>query len=295
MFLSHFIKDFSLFPWYSASLWDFSFPVIFLSFPYSSHSCPFYPILSPLLPCIHSLIHNLFLPLFIERMTTELRQQLNAIALPEIGSKKTVTLIFTPEEARNQTIETIYNIGKNGLYELIRLDPNFLRFDTTLFGIKMRTMDRFLETEKVNEELNKLIHDFLCTLSPYIMLKASQKCLEYLFRHFSIHTLNVSDVVMCILPYHETSLFPKIVSLLSVENDSLWYFLTNIKRSKAPLLRQYLGNQCSKDQGLLEYILNYITEMNNEGFNMNMHLTLVSALIFDYTKSHTVFPPLSSY
>ncbi|KAK8799739.1 hypothetical protein WA158_006287 [Blastocystis sp. Blastoise] len=217
-------------------------------------------------------------------MSTELARQLQGISIPRMEIKTGVSLLFTSQEVKDQTMDYVFNIGKNGLLELIRIDPSFIVFDTTLFGNKLRGLDREHETEQVNKDLDDLIKQFLYTVSPYMLLKASQKCLEYLFRHFFIHIYNVSDVIFSVLPYHESTFFPKVISLLVIEKDALWSFLGGVKRNKTFIARSYLASQCINRKALLLFILQNMQEMTKSDYNCTLHLTFVIALLFDFIK-----------
>jgi len=68
----------------------------------------------------------------------------------------------------------------SGLEELIKLNPRFEEFHRTLFDLTSRSLERSVEDKKTNKTLNKHIRRFLLLLSPYFLLKASHKALEWL-------------------------------------------------------------------------------------------------------------------
>jgi hypothetical protein len=70
--------------------------------------------------------------------------------------------------------------GVSGLDELVKLNPRFEEFYRNLFDLSSRSLERSVEDKKANKILNKLIRRFLLLLSPYFLLKASHKALEWL-------------------------------------------------------------------------------------------------------------------
>jgi U3 small nucleolar RNA-associated protein 10 len=70
--------------------------------------------------------------------------------------------------------------GVSGLEELIKLNPRFEEFHRSLFDLTSRSLERSVEDKKTNKTLNKHIRRFLLLLSPYFLIKASHKALEWL-------------------------------------------------------------------------------------------------------------------
>ena len=51
-------------------------------------------------------------------------------------------------------------------------------------------------------------------MSPFFLTRCAQKCLEHLIRHYQIHIFNVTDIMRCILPFHNTKFFARMIKLL---------------------------------------------------------------------------------
>lgn len=68
-----------------------------------------------------------------------------------------------------------------------------------------------------NAALNAKLQKILCLISPFFLLKASHKFLEYLLRQYHIHLYNVDALFECALPFHETNIFARIVQLAKIE------------------------------------------------------------------------------
>lgn len=96
------------------------------------------------------------------------------------------------------------------------MDERFTPFLDSLFSESSVGMERDLQTKEMNEKLDKSIHSFLMLLSNYFLLRPAHKAFEYLLRRYRIHKYNVSSIMSCILPYHETNLFGRVVHLMKL-------------------------------------------------------------------------------
>ncbi|KAG8123551.1 hypothetical protein E2320_019037 [Naja naja] len=156
---------------------------------------------------------------------TSLAHQLKRLALPQndpslLSRSEAASLLFDCKEAANIDRDTFFAIGCTGLEELIGIDPSFEIFETTLFSQISKGLERSVQTKAINQQLDENISLFLIHLSPYFMLKPAQKCLEWL-----IHSL-----IGCVLPYHETKLFVRVIQLLKISDPThKWHWLHPIQ------------------------------------------------------------------
>ena len=88
--------------------------------------------------------------------------------------------LFDPGEAADVDLNTLFDIGCNGLLELERVEPRFAGFKKTLFSDKFKAMDRDLETREANDDVDALVLQFCRLLGPYAQQKAALKVVEYL-------------------------------------------------------------------------------------------------------------------
>ncbi|KAL7987540.1 hypothetical protein Chor_006459 [Crotalus horridus] len=175
-----------------------------------------------------------FSPQECETMTS-LAHQLKRLALPQndpslLSRSEAASLLFDCKEAANIDRETFFAIGCTGLEELIGIDPSFEIFETTLFSQISKGLERSVQTKAVNQQLDQNISLFLIHLSPYFMLKPAQKCLEWLIHRFHIHLYNQDSLIGCVLPYHETKLFVRVIQLLKISDSThKWHWLHPIQ------------------------------------------------------------------
>lgn len=70
------------------------------------------------------------------------------------------------------------------------------------------------QTQEENQKIDELVTKFLLLLSPYFLQASSFKVLEWLIRHFQVNEMNVNEMMRCILPYHETRQFIRVLQTL---------------------------------------------------------------------------------
>lgn len=164
------------------------------------------------------------------------------------------SLLFDPKVASTIDTQTIYDLGCNGIKELTKLDNVFAAFENTLFN---RIPDNGLLiklTPDMRKKLDKSIIGFLRLLSPYFLYSSSHKCQEFLIRCYSIQEYNVDAIIECCIPYHETALFAKMISILNLDTTNVWSFLQYNKLNGLPLPRSVLVERCIKNPSILRFI-----------------------------------------
>ncbi|XP_069846711.1 HEAT repeat-containing protein 1 isoform X1 [Dipodomys merriami] len=197
---------------------------------------------------------------------TSLAQQLRRLALPQtdpslLSRREAASLLFDPKEAAAIDRDTAFAIGCTGLEELLGIDPAFEQFEAPLFSQLAKTLERSVQTKAVNKQLDENISLFLIHLSPYFLLKPAQKCLEWLIHRFHIHLYNQDSLIACVLPYHETKIFVRVIQLLKINNTKhKWYWLFPVKQSGVPLARGTLVTHCYKDLGFMDLICSLVTK-----------------------------------
>jgi U3 small nucleolar RNA-associated protein 10 len=196
-------------------------------------------------------------------MSTSLAEQLKRLAVPQtsvlLRDKKRASLLFDPKEAAGLKRETIYQIGLDGLEELITKNQAFEKFKKTLFYITSKKFERSVETAEANKKLDKNIRQFLLLLSPYFSLSCAHKTLEWLINRYSIHEYNREDVLMMILPYHESNIFVRVVQLLKFkDNNDSCFWLKSVQKKGVHLTKQNLLNHAASDVYFIKFVSKFI-------------------------------------
>uniref|UniRef100_A0A8C3DLP0 HEAT repeat-containing protein 1 n=1 Tax=Corvus moneduloides TaxID=1196302 RepID=A0A8C3DLP0_CORMO len=197
---------------------------------------------------------------------TSLAEQLKRLALPQndpslLDRSEVASLLFNCKEAATIDRDTFFAIGCTGLEELMGIDPSFEEFQSSLFSSTSKGLERSVQTKAVNQQLNKNISLFLIHLSPYFMLKPAQKCLEWLIHRFHIHLYNQDSLIGCVLPYHETNLFVRVIQLLDIKSPThKWHWMDPIRKPGVPLARGTVITHCYKDLDFMDFICRLVAK-----------------------------------
>ncbi|KAM6086348.1 LOW QUALITY PROTEIN: HEAT repeat-containing protein 1 [Theristicus caerulescens] len=197
---------------------------------------------------------------------TSLAEQLKRLALPQndpslLNRSEVASLLFSPKEAAGIDRDTFFAIGCTGLEELMGIDPSFEVFQSSLFSSTSKGLERSVQSKAVNQQLNKNISLFLIHLSPYFMLKPAQKCLEWLIHRFHIHLYNQDSLIGCVLPYHETNLFVRVIQLLNIKSPThKWHWMDPIRKPGVPLARGTVITHCYKDLDFMDFICRLVAK-----------------------------------
>lgn len=199
---------------------------------------------------------------------TELAKQLERLKSQQVVEyehfdiRKRLSVLFEFTEAAEVDDETIYAIGANGLQGLINANKkSFEEFQRDLFHLDSQNVYRSQLTQDENQAISQRIRCFLLRLCPYLMLKASFKCLEWLIRRYSIHLFNTDDIMACILPYHQSNQFVRILQVLPItQQRSRWNWLKNNRINSVPLSSTALQQRCITDLSVLKLICNCVQD-----------------------------------
>lgn len=200
---------------------------------------------------------------------TSLSEQLRKLATPQTShlndSKKRPSILFDKYEAATKDRQTIYDLGVQGLTELIELNIDFKQFEETLFQPTSINVERAVEDSKFNKQLDKNIHKFFHHLSPYFMLRSAHLCLEWLIRRFRVHEYNRDKFIALILPYHETNSFVKCMQIVRTKNQNdLWSFLKPLQKRGLPLPKGTLISKATAEQSFLKFVCQNVIDATKE-------------------------------
>lgn len=202
-------------------------------------------------------------------MATSLAQQLKRLAVPQTNvlsdRKKRSSILFDPKEAAEKSREDIFMIGLNGLQELIKIDPTFKQFEQSLFDRTTIELQRTVEDAETNILLDKGIRRFMIHLIPYLLTQPAHMCLEWLIRRFAINEFNKNEMMLLILPYHETTIFVKCLQTMRLKDDKdEWHWLRPLQRPGVPLAKQTLFNHGVSVPSFLQFICKTTVEAAKE-------------------------------
>ncbi|KAJ3226267.1 HEAT repeat-containing protein 1 [Clydaea vesicula] len=202
-----------------------------------------------------------------------LKDQLKGIQKLSQSAKNQPSLLFS--KSGDIDSDAVLDLAKNGLAELVTKDKRFLAFEDSIFSDFYKNSNIELQSPEILENLKKSIANFLILLSPYFLLKPSLKVLEWLIRRFKIHKYSIEQVMLCILPYHESLQFVNLVSLFQFhDTSSKWSWLKIVQQTRVPLDRNNLVQRCYTDSS----ILNSIFEM----VRLNLEVQVVNKPLWSF-------------
>lgn len=241
--------------------------------------------------------------------TMSLSQQLNVIAdnsASLVVDRKTrskihsKSLIFEPKIAATQDYELIYQIGLEGLDELISIDKRFIRFEKTLFNETTINFDRNVQSQDLLKDLNENISNFLLLVTPYLNLSCSIKALEWLVRKFNINMYNAENMLLVALSYYKEPVFLKFLNVIPKNSfpkifDPLAGFKDLLKNpSPVSMLKAFLNNvELFKLYSLfiIEQVKNKLVFKQQLIFLLSMSVQMISANSKDIAKLEQQYLP----
>ena len=200
------------------------------------------------------------------------------------------SIVFEPKVAAAQDYDYIYQIGIEGLEELIDIDRRFAKFRETLFAESTINFDRNVQSKETLSFLDKNIGAFLALVGPYYLLAPAYKAVEWLIRRFYINIHNSETLLLASLPYFKSSIFVRLLNVIPKNNfpklfesfipfkeamkNPSSYSVFRILRDNGSLFSLYtlhliddLHNNCCYHEQLVFYLQNtlqVITSFGNE-------------------------------
>ncbi|KAJ1644791.1 snoRNA-binding rRNA-processing protein utp10 [Coemansia asiatica] len=187
----------------------------------------------------------------------------------ERSQKIRASFLFDGKQAADMDIQTIFDIGRDGLRDLCKTNSRFQVYATTLFSEAVKDMDRVLQTKKENNKLDETIRSFLYLLAPQFLTKPAGKALEWLIRRFRIQEFNAKDILAAFLPFHETKAFLTMLTIITFtpEDMRLFGFLVTQRKARRLLDRATLMAQCLIDRSLLAFICDSVFYASKRGLD----------------------------
>lgn len=183
-------------------------------------------------------------------------QHLEAIAVVTDRQKTLPSLVFPLSEAAEYDERIIWEVGRSGMQELCQMEGAFFRWRDRFYETAALDGDRALLTFAQNAVLDDEIRQFLRLLSPYFLDNAAHRALEWMIRKYRVHVLNVDAVFDCIIPYHESVAFVRVLQLLNLDGPSAasWNFIRDKQTEAQAVSRRFLALRCTVDGNLLRSI-----------------------------------------
>ncbi|KAJ2781610.1 snoRNA-binding rRNA-processing protein utp10 [Coemansia interrupta] len=205
-----------------------------------------------------------------------------------IGSERTqrmrASFLFDSKQAADMDMQTIFDIGRDGLNELRKVNRRFDTFQRTLFSEALKDVDRAVQTKEENERLDAEIRSFLFLVGPHFLTRPAGKALEWLVRRFRIEEFNAKDILAAIMPYHETKAFLTMLMIIrfSTEDMKEFGFLVAQRKARRLLDRATLLAQCVIDRSVMAFICQGVFRASQMGLDYAGQHSFYAALMSQY-------------
>ncbi|OJA15136.1 hypothetical protein AZE42_07566 [Rhizopogon vesiculosus] len=224
---------------------------------------------------------------------------LNASLLEAHTSKRrqTESYLFTGRDSDLHDLDAIHALASNAFAQLCSLSPAFsartiklgsdgsslsVDFDQTLFSEAARNMDRTLQSQEVNSNIDRTLNAFLSLLGPWLMEAPTSKVLEWLVRRFRINEFNVDAVLSLFFPYHESPHFVKMLSILHISPSSIFAFMLPFKSAATPLARSSIVKAMAANQAVARFIASLLPTAIRGSYSHRTLVAFNAATMHDY-------------
>ncbi|THH02630.1 hypothetical protein EW145_g6726 [Phellinidium pouzarii] len=220
---------------------------------------------------------------------------LNAPLLSETARKKHFAsssyLFSSSTKSQIDDLDTIHALAINALSQLRCVYPSLGAFNDyaqvyrCLFSQKAKETDRTLLGRDELNDVNEALRECLRALGCCLLEGTAGRVLEWLVRRFRINEFNVSDVLALFLPYHESPHFAKMISILIIDENAPWRFLSAYKVSGKAPSRSVLVTEMLKERELARYVVGLLPEALTTSGGINAHRTLIcfnTAVLLEY-------------
>ena len=169
-------------------------------------------------------------------MQNSLRNQLDKLkqgqkSAPTLPYKAQSSLLFDFKYANIIDVETVFEIGYEGLIELSKIDENFTQYFKTLFEPTSKYFNREMsdETEinKKDTELKKLL---IC-LSKYFYNPNSHQVIEYLIKVYKVNIFLTEYFILPFICYYNNSIFIKMIQNINYKENDEFTFMEEFAKN----------------------------------------------------------------
>ncbi|CAG9539926.1 unnamed protein product [Cercopithifilaria johnstoni] len=152
---------------------------------------------------------------------TSLEKQLNHLRTAVSGQLEVerphVSLLFDKKDAGSLYVENALQIGRAGLTELRKVDPEIAVKEEDLFDDAAVNVQRALLTKEENALLNEKLERLIIQLSAYLHHLSAKQILEWLIFQFHVQSFNAETLFIVFLPYHNSNIFGRLLSILDLK------------------------------------------------------------------------------
>ena len=168
-------------------------------------------------------------------MQNSLRNQLDKLkqnqkSAPTLPYKAQSSLLFDFKYTNIIDVETIYEIGYEGLIELSKLDENFTKYFKTLFEPNSKYFNREMSDNTEINKKDKELKSILVYLSKYFYNQNSHQVIEYLIKVYKINIYLSEYFILPFLCYYNNAVFLKMIQNINFKENSQFEFMEDFAK-----------------------------------------------------------------
>ena len=209
-------------------------------------------------------------------MQNSLRNQLNQLkqkqkSAPTLPYKAQSSLLFDFKYVNAIDVETVFEIGYEGLIELSKMDENFTQYFKTLFEPTSKYFNREMSDEvEINKKDNEL-KKILVQLSKYFYNPNSHQVIEYLIKVYKVNIYLPEYFVLPFICYYNNTIFIKMIQNINYTENEEFAFMEEFAKN---------GKIIYKNE-----IIKYLSDATHFNFYakiIEFYIKNISLTVFEY-------------
>ncbi|PYH46923.1 snoRNA-binding rRNA-processing protein UTP10 [Aspergillus saccharolyticus JOP 1030-1] len=193
------------------------------------------------------------------------------------------SLLYDRRVATSQDFDTIYSKCYIGFKELCQLDPRFSPFERTIFSQQSMSEDRTEMTAAQNKDLNAVLEAFLALVGGRLMLRPAVEAVDWLIRRFRVHEYNTEFTILTFLPYYNTPLFLRLLSILPEDLTPTFKILNPYKKSNINPPRHPLLHSATTNKLFFAALNRYTLQVSRQRAHHHALLSFWAGMITEAT------------
>ena len=209
-------------------------------------------------------------------MQNSLQNQLNKLkqsqkSAPTLPYKAQSSLLFDFKYVNAIDVETVYEIGYEGLIELSKIDENFTKYFKTLFDSTSKYFNREMSDKEEINKKDKELKSILIYLSKYFNNQNCHQVIEYLIKVYKVNIYLSEYFILPFLCYYNNKIFLKMIQNINYKENTQFEFMEEFAKS---------GIQIHKND-----MIKYLCDSTHFNFFMKIvefYIKNISLTVYEY-------------
>ena len=159
------------------------------------------------------------------------RLKQNQKTSPQLPYKGQSSLLFDFRYANFIEVDSIYEIGYEGLKNLAEINDKFMKYLKQFFSSTSKYFNREMIPNSELKEYDNKLKELLIDLSFYFHNKNSHMVIEYLIRVYKVNLFLVDDYLLPYLCYYYDNIFIKLLQNINFKENENYQFLENYAKN----------------------------------------------------------------